>query len=317
MTDIKYTIVVPCYSFNNCLTELVNRIAMVMKTYEPYELLLINDKSPDVETWQTICGLADKYHCVRGVDMLYNVGQFKATLCGIEYAKGKYIITMDDDLQHPPEELPKLIEAMKLNKAMDCIMGRYLHKRHNLIRNAGSWMMKQIMNRFYKKPMDIVTTSFRIMSASFAKTLILYRTAHPQLGPLIISLTKRVMNVTIEHDLRKDGSSGYSITHGIKEAFQSVINASIIPLRLFSFLGFVTAGAAFVIGLYYLLRWSVGGIGVPGFTSLILAVSFFSGMILAGVGVLGEYIGRIIQEITGMPKYMVRQTIGDVHESDH
>ena len=315
MNEINYSIVIPCYSSNNCLKELVDRTAGVMKAYEPYELLLVNDKSPDSETWQTICSLAENHTFIKGIDLLYNVGQFRATLCGIEYANGKYIITMDDDLQHPPEELPKLIEAMHQNFNMDCIMGQYINKRHNPVRNAGSWLMKQIMNKLYSKPADIVTTSFRIMPATFAKSLIQYRIAHPQLGPLIISLTGKVMNVPTEHDHRKDGASGYSIMHGIREAFKSVINASIVPLRLFSFLGFVTAGVAFFIGLYFLIRWFLGGIGVPGFTTLILAVTFFSGMMLAGIGVLGEYIGRIIQELTGMPKYMVSQTVGDRHES--
>ncbi|MCJ7773495.1 MAG: hypothetical protein MUP22_10230 [Desulfobacterales bacterium] len=162
------------------------------------------------------------------------------------------------------------------------------------------------MDRLYNKPSHLIMTSFRIMPASFVKSLVLYRIASPQLGLLIISITKRIMNVSVEHQARKEGESGYSLAHLIRVTFQSIINASIVPLRVFSLLGFATAGCAFLVGIYYLVRWSVGGVKVAGFTSLILAISFFSGMLLAGIGMLGEYIGRLIQEVTGLPRYQVR-----------
>jgi polyisoprenyl-phosphate glycosyltransferase len=309
MSELNYSIVVPCHASGSWLEELVQRTALVMNEYQPFELILVNDKSPDSKTWAEIERLAEKNDFVRGIDLLYNVGQFRTTLCGLENARGQYVITMDDDLQHPPEELPKLIEAMKRYPEMDCIMGQYISKQHNAVRNAGSWLLRGIMNRLYNKPADIVTTSFRIMSASFARTLCLYRIASPQLGPLIISITKKVMNVPVEHHERKQGRSGYSLIRCVQETFQSVVNASILPLRWFSLIGFSTAVVAFLIGAYYLFRWAFGGVGVAGFTSLILALSFFSGMLLAGIGLLGEYIGRLIQEITGMPRYQVKTEV--------
>ena len=306
MSPIKYSIVVPCYKSGEWLEELVQRVGKVMECNRPFELILVNDKSPDQITWAEIERLAQEFNFVRGIDLLYNVGQFKAILCGIEQAKGEFVLTMDDDLQHPPEELPKLIEAMEKNPGMDCIMGQYISKRHSPLRNAGSLFLRSIMSRLYNKPAGLVTTSFRIMPAEFAQSVTLYRIASPQLGPLMVSISKKMMNVPVRHDPRNFGSSGYGLIRCIKETFQSIINASVVPLRVFSVIGFVTAGFAFVLGLYYLLRWIFGGIGVAGFASLILAISFFSGMILAGIGVLGEYIGRIIQEITGMPRYQIR-----------
>ncbi|MBE0435677.1 MAG: glycosyltransferase [Methylomicrobium sp.] len=314
MTEIRYSIVVPCYKSGDWLEELVQRTTSAMQQYQPFELLLINDKSPDTVTWPEIERLAGQHKFVRGIDLLFNTGQFRAILCGIEHARGQFVITMDDDLQHPPEEIPKLIEAMHQNPSLDCIMGKYLSKRHSFLRNAGSLLMKGIMNRLYNKPSGIVTTSFRIMPQVFAKSLLLYRVASPQLGPLIVSLTKKIKNIPVEHHARVGGRSGYSLSRNIKETFRSIINASIAPLRLFSVLGFITAGLAFMVGLYYVLQWYFGGINVAGFTSLILAISFFSGMILAGIGVLGEYIGRIIQELTGMPRYQVRMIVGEVDE---
>ena len=187
-------------------------------------------------------------------------------------------------------------------------------KQHSPLRNLGSRIYTVIMHCLYSKPRDIVTTSFRMMPSSFARTLTLYRTAHPQLGPLILSLTTRIQNVPVEHHARKIGKSGYSLAHCIRETFRSIINSSIMPLRLFSLIGFVAAGIAFLTALYYFVIWLFGGVGVAGFTSLILTISFFSGMLLAGIGVLGEYIGRLIQEVTGMPRYQVRCLVGEKND---
>lgn len=310
MSEVLYSIVIPCYCSAAWLPELVDRIDEVMREYGRFEIILVNDRSPDNKTWATIVELAGAHDFIRGLDLLYNVGQFRATLCGLEHAGADFVLTMDDDFQHPPEELPKLIRALQENPGVDCVMGSYRAKRHSALRNLGSRVMKAIMNRLYGKPAAVTTTSFRIMPASFAKTLTLYRIAHPQLGPLILSVTKNILNVEVEHHPRKQGSSGYGLMRCINETFHSVINASILPLRWFSLLGFLTAGAAFVLGVCYFIRWAVGGIGVAGFTSLILAISFFSGMLLAGIGVLGEYIGRLIQEVTGMPRYEVKDIVG-------
>lgn len=311
MVDVKYSIVVPCYNSADMLEELATRICVAMASYAPFEIIFVNDKSlDDQKTWLTIKKVAGEKLNVRGIDLLYNVGQFKATLCGIEKARGKYIITMDDDLQHPPEELPKLIEALQQNPKMDCIMGRYDSKKHSYLRNLGSLLVQRLMNGLYEKPVGVVTTSFRIMPDSFARVLINYQTAFPQLGPLIASLSQRIGNVPVEHHPRKVGRSGYSLAKCVKETFQSVINASTVPLRCFSVMGFITSGIAFLMGINFFFRWLFGGIRVAGFTSLILAVSFFSGLLLAGIGILGEYIKRIIQEITGLPRYQVKTIVG-------
>ncbi|MCJ7773494.1 MAG: glycosyltransferase [Desulfobacterales bacterium] len=122
MSAIKYSIVIPCYTSASVLEELTLRIVKIMERYGAFEVIFVNDQSPDIKTWETIEKLAGIHSFVRGIDLLYNVGQFRATLCGLENAQGEFVITMDDDLQHPPEEIPKLIETMKQNPSMDCII---------------------------------------------------------------------------------------------------------------------------------------------------------------------------------------------------
>ena len=129
MSHVDYSIVVPCFGSGEWLEELVQRTEAAMKSLGSFELILINDKSPDMNTWAEIERLAAEYRFVRGLDLLYNVGQFRAILCGIDRASGAFLITMDDDLQHPPEEIPKLIDAMHANPTMDCIIGKYITKR--------------------------------------------------------------------------------------------------------------------------------------------------------------------------------------------
>lgn len=301
------SIVIPVYRSGTWLPELARRIEAAMAPWAgSYELILVNDASPDNVTWPAIETLAVRYPWLRGLDLLYNAGQVRATMCGLDQARGEYVITMDDDLQHPPEELPRLIEAVAANPAADCIFGRYDTKRHSWFRNLGSNLFQQILNRLYDKPRDLDTTSFRIMKRSLAQTLVAYRIAHPQTGPMIVTLTKRSMNVTVRHEPRPHGSSNYRLGRLIGFTFRSVINASIAPLRWVSLIGLASALGSFLLVLIYLVRKLTGGIAVPGFTTLVLAVSFFSGMILMSIGILGEYVGRIIQELTGPPRFTVR-----------
>ncbi|HOZ22401.1 MAG TPA: hypothetical protein PKY55_13950, partial [bacterium] len=174
-----------------------------------------------------------------------------------------------------------------------------------------------ILGLFYGKPSGIVTTSFRIMPAAFARTIVLYRMSFPQLGPLIVRLTHKIHNVPVEHRPRPLGSSGYGLFKLIKETYRSIIHVTLLPLRIFSIAGIITAALAFLYGVYSFILWLAGGVGVPGFTSLILAIMFFGGMLLVEVGILGEYIGRIILELTGMPRYAIYRQVGVRDEQDH
>lgn len=308
---IKYSIVAPVYRSGPWLNELVQRIESTMRQIgEPFEVILVNDCSPDDVTWPIIEELCQKFDFLTGIDLLYNVGQFRAVLCGFEHALGEFIITLDDDLQHPPEEIPKLVREMKENPELLCVMGKYEGKKHSFLRNLGSEFVAWIMQKAYNKPKGIKTTSFRILKRSLAETLVHYRTNRPLLGPLIVQTTRKVANVLVEHHPRPHGRSGYGIGRLISATFDSIIHASTVPLRAFASFGFCVAALAFLLAFVYFVRWCLGQIHSPGFTSLILTVSFFSGMILMGIGVLGEYIARIIAEVTGPPKYQIREKKG-------
>ena len=306
--SVAYSVVVPVYRSGAWLAELVSRIEAALRpSGEVFEVILVNDASPDEITWPKIEELAARHSWVRGYDMLYNVGQFVAIMCGLEQARGELIITMDDDLQHPPEELPKLIQALREEPGLVCVAGLYDSKQHSWLRNAGSRLYAFILARLYGKDAAIKTTSFRIMRRELAEAITRYRSARPLLGSMTVQLTNRIRNIPVAHHPRPQGRSGYRIRQLVGRTLDAVIYKSTAPLRFFSVFGFVTAAIAFLIGLVVFLRWTAGAVVVPGFTSLILTIAFFSGTILMGIGILGEYMARIINEVSGPARYHIRR----------
>lgn len=304
-----YSIVIPAYKSGSWMDELVIRIGAAMEPEAPtaFELILVNDCSPDAETWPAIQRNAAQYPWVRGFNLLYNVGQFRATLCGLQEARGRFVITMDDDLQHPPEELPKLIRAINGNEDALCVMGTYQNRQHGWIRRAGSHFYQRMIHSFYGCPPQVQRSSFRIMRKELADAILACRTAKPILGAIILSLTPKVVAVPVQHAPRDQGRSGYSLRKLVGTTLDNVINASTAPLRFFSVIGFTASGASLLVAAYYSIRWLTGGILVPGYASQILLISFLGGLTLMGIGVLGEYIARIIYEITGPERYRIKE----------
>ncbi len=303
----KISIVIPVYNSAKWLGELTNRIHRALgNCVKEYEIILVNDGSTNADVWNRISEICEQDNQVKGIDLLYNSGQFIATMCGLEHTSGDYIITMDDDLQHPPEELPKLINEMQ-NSTYDCIFGVYEEVKENFFRRAGSRLTNKIVTILYKRPKSIKSNSFRIMTKKLAETISLYKTARPQISPLIFMCTKNIGNIVVEHKPRPYGKSGYSMRKLITATFNSIINISTLPLDFVSGIGLVSSGVAFLIAMTYLIRYFLGDIHVPGFTAQILVTVFFSGLVLMSIGIVGKYIGRIIIEITGLPRYVVRE----------
>lgn len=314
MIDKKISVVIPVYNSAKWMDELVQRIHSSLDIYGAnHEIILVNDGSPDTDVWPKIEEVCTKDKRVLGIDLLYNSGQFVATMCGLEHATGDYIITMDDDLQHPPEELPKLIDAME-EKNYDCIFGVYAEVKESLFRRLGSKFTNGLVTRLYKRPKGIKSNSLRIMTKKLADTISMYKTSKPQISPLIFMCTKNIGNVLVEHKPRAYGKSGYNLRKLLSATFNSVVNVSTLPLDIVSGIGITSSCLAFLIAVVYLVRYFLGEISVPGFTAQILVTVFFSGLILMGIGIVGKYIGRIISEITGLPRYVVRKMMNEEQE---
>ena len=306
----EYSIVIACYNSSGWLGDLVAQIEAAMADHRgKFELVLVNDASPDGRTWQAIVGLAEDRDWLRGIDLQYNVGQFMALMAGFDMAKGRHIITMDDDLQHPPGEIPKLIHAMKETPGVEVVIGMFAKKEHDLYRNLGSSLMHTIYGFTHNRPKQLKMTNFRIMRREIVDTMRAHRTTRPMVGALLLQSTKKIVNIEVDHHPRPHGKSGYSPFRLINTTLDSVVYSSTGPLRLLGLTGFGISAISVLLGLYYLIAWLSGSIGVTGFVTVVLLVLFFGGAMLCGLGLVGEYVARILKEVVGNPRYVVRHAV--------
>lgn len=305
---LEISVVIPCYGCAAILPDLLSRTHAAMdKITDSYEVILVDDCSPD-KLYEHIPTIIAQYPKLRYFELMFNVGQFRALMCGLAQAKGKYIVTMDDDLQHPPEEIAKMFHHMIENPRLDAIFGSYEQKRHSFIRNLGSLFIRWVNVRVFKKPPGLIMSAFRCMRRELVHALLANQTRYPVIGPLILSSTKRIANVTVRHDPRKHGESGYSLLRLVRTTLDNILNFSSLPLQIISLVGVAISGLSFAIGAFYLIIKLVRGSSFPGWTSLFFAINFYSGLILLSIGVIGEYLIRILGETKGQPMYVVRSS---------
>lgn len=301
---MKISVVIPCYNSSRSLPELIERINHLQSQYE-LEVVCVNDCSKD-NTIEVLEKLSQKYNFLRVIDLVYNIGQFKALMCAMEHSTGDVIVTIDDDLQHRPEDIPLLVEHLISNKQLDVVIGAYKEKKHKVYRNLGTMLVASIDRKIFNKPDNLKSSSFRAMTRVFANALIAHKTQFPVIGPLILSLTRKIENVEVDHVSRKYGRSGYSFTKLISTTLDNVFNFSSLPLKALSIFGFAISIVSLLVILFTIIKYIVGGIGVPGWTSLIVFVNFYSGLLLVGIGIIGEYLIRILKESNNSPRYQIR-----------
>lgn len=302
------SVVVPCYNSQKSLDELVERLAAALPALcHSFEVILVNDYSRD-GTWGKIRELAVKNPFVKGVDMMKNFGQHSAILCGFNYSTGDYVVTMDDDLQNPPEEIARLLAPMA-DPAIDAVIGAPADPKKSLVRKWGSDMLNVCTSRILGKPLSLKMAAFRVLRRRLVDQVKSNRTVNPALGSLLLSYTRNMVNVTVENRARKYGRSGYTMRKSAALFFNNVLNYSMIPLKVMGWLGSLVSLFSFGLAVYYLIEYFTGHTGVPGWTTLAVLVSFFSGLILISLSILGTYLMRVTREVNHTPQYAVRETL--------
>ncbi len=306
---VVYSITIPVYNSEKTLPELIERLTQVMdKIGQIYEIILVNDVSMD-NSWEAIVKLKEKYPQISAFNLMNNVGQNRALMCAFDNVNGEYVITMDDDLQNPPEEIPKLIKAIKNSPEMDCIIGVPRKKHHSFYRNLGTLFVRYINNKIVGKPKELKTSSFRIFKRYIKNALILYKTRNPVITALILKSTKHIANITIEHCDRKHGSSGYSLSCLFKVTLDNVLNFSTLPLKFISCLGLVVSLGSLLLLIFYIITYFQGAIKIPCWITLVFLLTFFCGLVFFSIGLIGEYLIRIIQEVNHSPRYIIRDKL--------
>ena len=303
-----YSVVVPVYNSEHTLHELYERVSKVFDEtlHEEFEMILVDDGSKD-HSYEIMEELHDKDNRVKIIQQARNFGQHPALLCGFKYVKGDFIITMDDDLQHPPEEIPKLVKVMNERDDVDVIIAKYEGRQHNIIRRMGTWVSVYATSKMLKKPRDLEITSFRLIRRFIVDAIVKMDVHLPQIGNLLVQTSNRIINVPVHHDARKYGKSGYSFKRLAKDLIYDITTNSAFPLIVVRDLGITSFIISVVLALFYLVRYFLYGVSVEGWTTLVLFMLAYNGVILLSIGIIGEYLMHILDEAKKMPNYVERR----------
>ena len=303
-----YSVVVPVYNSEHTLHELYERVSKVFDEtlHEEFEMILVDDGSKD-HSYEIMEELHDKDNRVKIIQQARNFGQHPALLCGFKYVKGDFIITMDDDLQHPPEEIPKLVKVMNERDDVDVIIAKYEGRQHNIIRRMGTWVSVYATSKMLKKPRDLEITSFRLIRRFIVDAIVKMDVHLPQIGNLLVQTSNRIINVPVHHDARKYGKSGYSFKRLAKDLIYDITTNSAFPLIVVRDLGIKSLINSVVLALFYLFRYFLYGVSVEGWTTLVLFMLAYNGVILLSIGIIGEYLMHILDEAKKMPNYVERR----------
>jgi undecaprenyl-phosphate 4-deoxy-4-formamido-L-arabinose transferase len=305
--------VVPAYNSELSLPELVRRLEPVLaKAATDYELIVIDDGSRD-GTWRVIEGLARDHPWVRGVHLMRNYGQFNAVLCGIRLARYDVTVTLDDDLQHPPEEIPKLLD--KLTPDIDVVYGPPAKETHGLWRDLASQVTKVALQSAMGAPIARKAGPFKAFRTSVRDAFAGYDGPYVSIDVLLTWATTRFAAVEVRHDPRTLGTSNYTFRKLVVHALNMVTGFSTWPLQLSSMIGFFFTVVGTVALIYVVIKYLIEGGSVPGFSFLASMVAIFSGAQLFSLGIIGEYLARMHARTMQHPTYAVRQMTEHAQEA--
>jgi glycosyltransferase involved in cell wall biosynthesis len=304
---VKYSVVIPVYKSEGVVGDTVDRtVGFFRQAAMDFEIILVNDGSPD-GSWSVISRKAAEYPEVVAIDLLRNYGQHVANLCGFTQAQGDYVITMDDDLQNPPEEIGKLID--KANEGYDLVIGRFREKKHSLFRRFGSRLVGLINRKVFNAPKGLVLSNFRIISRDVVNRVCAYKSSYPYIPGLVLMFSSRRTNVLVEHNRREVGASNYNLWRISSLVAEILFNYSSYPLRLVAGVGLLTAIVSFMLSLFYFGVSMYSGTSVPGWATVVILLSFFNGMALLVLGMIGEYLVRLINQNSRTDTYHIKEVV--------
>lgn len=302
------SVVIPCYRSEKTIGKVVAEIKAVFAKQSKYglQIVLVNDGSPD-GTFGVIKELCAGDKSIVGADLSRNFGQASAKLAGLRYVKGDITVFMDDDGQHPAEGIFRL--ADKICEGYDIVYAHFPKKKHSLFKRMTSGMQRRLGVWAGNTPKGIYVSSFIAYSAFVVEKLKGYNSPFISVGGYLMRITTRIANVDMEHRGRLEGRSGYTFKKLLNLWLDTITNFSIVPLRLASFLGFVSSFLGLVFCVAIVIRKLVSPNIAVGYTSTIAVTLFIGGVIMLMLGFLGEYIGRIYMTVSGAPQYSVRECL--------
>ncbi|MCS6816969.1 MAG: glycosyltransferase family 2 protein [Blastocatellia bacterium] len=304
----RVSVVVPVFNSERILPLLVQRLQPVLAACaSEAEVILVNDGSED-RSWETISDLARQHSWIRGICLMRNYGQHNALLCGIRAARGDVIVTMDDDLQHPPEEIPKLLA--KLAEGYDVVYGTPLKPPHGFWRTMAAQITKLALQSAMGAETARYVSAFRAFRTSLRQAFANYQGPFVSIDVLLTWGTTRFAAVAVRHDPRPIGSSHYTFWKLVTHALNMMTGFSVLPLQIASLIGFFFSLFGLGVLVYVVGRYLIHGGSVPGFPFLASIIAIFSGAQLLSLGIIGEYLARMHFRVMERPASVVRETVG-------
>ncbi len=305
--SLSLTVVVPSYRSPGTLPHLVDEVMrLVTPRVASLEFILVDDGSPD-NTWPSIVALSKTHSCVRGLRLSRNYGQHNALLAGIRAASGDLILTMDDDLQNPPDQIECLLR--ELTADVDLVYGYPSSEPQTRIRNLASRATKRLMRVGLGESVNPRHSAFRLFRRSLISVADRVHDPFVSIDVLLSWATVRQVAVPVRFDVRSAGESGYTLRRLVRHALNMITGYGVAPLRIVTWLGMLSAALGFLLTAFVLTRFMFFGTRVQGFTFLAAAISFFSGAQLLGLGIIGEYLGRIHFRTMGRPSFLVSDRV--------
>lgn len=300
------SIVIPVYNGAATVGAVVARVLQVLSGLQcRTEIILVNDGSRD-DSWPTIRALAQTHPEVAGVDLTRNYGQHNALLCGIRLAMHEVIVTLDDDLQQPPEEIPTLLA--KLDEGFDVVYGTPQQERHGLARNISSRLTKAAFSAAMGAEMASKVSAFRAFRAALKPAFAEQQNPLLNIDVLLSWATTQIAAVPVSREPRRAGTSNYRFRSLVRHAMNMMTGFSVLPLQVATIIGFLFTVFGLMVLAYVLGRYLISGAIVPGFAFLASIIAIFSGAQLFALGIIGEYLGRMHMRTMNRPPYLVRTT---------
>jgi polyisoprenyl-phosphate glycosyltransferase len=301
-----YSVVIPVFNSEKTLPGLYERLTAELGRISPdYEIIFVDDCSID-RSWTVLQELRKKDNRVKIIHFIRNFGQHNATLCGFNFSSGEFLITLDDDLQHPPEEIPKLIA--KINEGFSVVYGRYEPKNPTIIENALSRIFQKIIHKILQIPDAIFLSSFGIYKRDVIKNMTAIKSSYPFLFGLMIRSTSihQIGNADVRHVEREVGSSNYGLIKYFRYSLNLIINYSSWPLLFVAIMGCIISVLSVCFGGWIIFQRLLNPeYGIMGWNSLMVAITFLGGAQLMSIGIIGEYLRRILAETSYGQQYVI------------
>lgn len=305
----EISIVIPAYKSAHSLPILLQRLDRTLVHYgRAHEIVVVDDGSPD-DTWHILKTLKPKHPSLKIIRLLRNGGQHNALICGFNIAKGSIVVTMDDDLQNRPEDIPRLVDT--LEQGYDLVIASYETKEHSAARNAGGRLVDAVQRHIFGLPRGFQLTSFRAIRKVVVDQVVKMGGVYPYVTSMLLCHTSKYANVPVVHESRKFGQSNYSTKKSLILALNLLLNYSSYPLFLVIALCIMALLVSVALGGWVIFKALFGGATVPGWASTIAGISFFNALILLALVIQGLYLSRMSQQLTRSRSSFA---IGEVHE---